>query len=266
MRFTERLRETSRVAHKLTVVRSMHHPKSGASGHPDGTRYMLSGAHPGSVVPMPDIGSVVSQVLGSRCSFLPTYTMLSEARPRHQRELPGILSDKFPDITSHVIPCQHPEPIVINKDTGGMPRGPGGVRYFVPVHAIIAVPDIFAVATPHIATFHDPEPTVEDGDFVILPRFPRRSMEILSPGDAVCGTPDIIEKLSTGDLWSVVGAASENPDFAVVNGTAADHATLGPERFLRLDFRPVNAIGARPDIPVKTVLRLRRRRPWFAHQ
>jgi hypothetical protein len=76
IRFTELLSETARVADKLAVVRSMWHPKSGASGHPDGTKYMLSGAHPNSLIPMPDVGSVVSQVLGTKCPHLPPYIMV----------------------------------------------------------------------------------------------------------------------------------------------------------------------------------------------
>jgi Protein of unknown function (DUF1501) len=76
IRFTELLTHTARVADKLAVVRSMRHPKGGANGHPDGTQYMLSGAHPSSPVTMPDIGSVISQVLGSTCKYLPPYVMV----------------------------------------------------------------------------------------------------------------------------------------------------------------------------------------------
>ncbi len=76
MRFTELLTHTARLADKLAVVRSMFHPKGGASGHPDGTQYMLSGAHPSSIVPMPDIGSVAAHLLGSPCKYLPPYVMV----------------------------------------------------------------------------------------------------------------------------------------------------------------------------------------------
>jgi hypothetical protein len=76
IRFTELLTETAKVADKLAVVRSMYHAKAGASGHPEGTKYMLSGSHPGSILPMPDIGSVVSQVMGTSCSYLPPYIMV----------------------------------------------------------------------------------------------------------------------------------------------------------------------------------------------
>lgn len=76
MQFTELLAHTSRVADKLAVIRSMVHPKAGANGHPDGTQYMLSGAHPSSPVEMPDIGCVVSRILGSECRDLPPYIMV----------------------------------------------------------------------------------------------------------------------------------------------------------------------------------------------
>jgi hypothetical protein len=76
MRFTELLSKTARVADKLAVVRSMHHPKGGADGHPTGTQYALSGALPGGAPEMPDIGSVVSVLLGSACKYLPPYIMV----------------------------------------------------------------------------------------------------------------------------------------------------------------------------------------------
>lgn len=76
MQFTELLPRTARIAHKLAVVRSMHHAKTGANGHPDGTQYVLSGAHPRGPLEMPDIGSVASHLIGSVCSFLPPYIMV----------------------------------------------------------------------------------------------------------------------------------------------------------------------------------------------
>ena len=76
MRFTELLSETARVADKLAVVRSMWHPKAGASGHGEGTQYMLSGAHPGGAIHMPDLGAVASHTLGTRAHFLPPYIMV----------------------------------------------------------------------------------------------------------------------------------------------------------------------------------------------
>jgi len=76
IRYTELLTKTAEHADKIAVVRSMLHPKGGANGHPTGTQYMLSGSHPTSPMEMPDIGSVVSHVLGTRCGYLPPYIMV----------------------------------------------------------------------------------------------------------------------------------------------------------------------------------------------
>lgn len=76
MRFTELLTHTARVADKLAIVRSMYHPGNQANGHPDGTQYMLAGAVPGGPMEMPDIGSVVSHLIGSECRYLPPYVMV----------------------------------------------------------------------------------------------------------------------------------------------------------------------------------------------
>src|SRR5260221_2745965 len=46
VQFTDLLTCTSRVADKLSVIRSMWHDKAGANGHPDGTQYILSRSHP----------------------------------------------------------------------------------------------------------------------------------------------------------------------------------------------------------------------------
>ena len=76
LRFTELLTNTARVADKLAVVRSMLHPRGGADGHGMGTQYVLSGAHPSSPLEMPDIGGVVSHLLGTECKALPPYVMI----------------------------------------------------------------------------------------------------------------------------------------------------------------------------------------------
>ncbi|MBL8850313.1 MAG: DUF1501 domain-containing protein [Planctomycetaceae bacterium] len=76
IQFTSLLPHTSRIAHKLAVVRSMHHAVAGADAHPNGTQYALSGAHPGSIVEMPDIGSIVSKVIGTENPRLPPYVMV----------------------------------------------------------------------------------------------------------------------------------------------------------------------------------------------
>ncbi len=76
MQFTSLLPRTARIAHKLAVVRSMHHNKGGADAHPNGTQYALSGAHPSSILEMPDVGSVVSSLMGTNNQSLPPYVMI----------------------------------------------------------------------------------------------------------------------------------------------------------------------------------------------
>ena len=76
MQFTELLTRTSRIAHKLSVVRSMRHVRGGADDHPNGTHYVLSGSHPVNPLKMPDIGSVAVQSLGTQCRYLPPYVMV----------------------------------------------------------------------------------------------------------------------------------------------------------------------------------------------
>lgn len=77
IQFTELLPLTGQIADKLCVVRSMHHARGGADAHPNGTQYALSGAHPAAAsLTMPDIGSVVSHLIGSDCKYLPPYIMV----------------------------------------------------------------------------------------------------------------------------------------------------------------------------------------------
>ncbi|HAD61599.1 MAG TPA: DUF1501 domain-containing protein [Planctomycetaceae bacterium] len=76
LQFTTLLSKTAPLADRLTVIRGMHHTKSGANGHPTGTQYALSGEMPGGPLEMPDIGSIVAHRMGSECSFLPPYIMV----------------------------------------------------------------------------------------------------------------------------------------------------------------------------------------------
>ena len=73
IQFTELLAKTARVADKLAIVRGMHH---NVGDHPAGTAYMLQGNNPSSPLRYPDAGCVVSEVLGSECSYLPPYIMV----------------------------------------------------------------------------------------------------------------------------------------------------------------------------------------------
>ena len=76
VQFTSLLSKTAQVADRLTVIRGMHHTKSGANGHPQGTQYALSGEMPGGPLEMPDIGSIVAHRMGSQCEYLPPYIMV----------------------------------------------------------------------------------------------------------------------------------------------------------------------------------------------
>ncbi|MCP4171959.1 MAG: DUF1501 domain-containing protein [Fuerstiella sp.] len=76
LQFTSLLSKTARVADRLTVIRSMFHDRAGANGHPLGTQYALSGELPGGPLEMPDIGSIVSQKMGTECDYLPPYIMV----------------------------------------------------------------------------------------------------------------------------------------------------------------------------------------------
>lgn len=76
IQFTELLPKTAKIADKLAVVRNFHHKKAGADAHPNGTQYILSGAHPSGPTEMPDIGSIVSKIMGTDCTALPPYIMV----------------------------------------------------------------------------------------------------------------------------------------------------------------------------------------------
>lgn len=93
MQFTDLLSNTARVADRLSVIRSMYHPKSGANGHPKGTQYALSGQHPGSAIEMPDIGSIISMLMNSDCSYLPPYIMVPGNSEQAKEARTGFLSE-----------------------------------------------------------------------------------------------------------------------------------------------------------------------------
>ncbi|MCP4195485.1 MAG: DUF1501 domain-containing protein [Planctomycetaceae bacterium] len=76
MHFTELLSRTAQVAHKLTVVRCMRQPKPNVgNSHPMGSQYIFSGSDPTGPVTLPDIGSVVSQQIGTSARYLPAYVL-----------------------------------------------------------------------------------------------------------------------------------------------------------------------------------------------
>lgn len=70
--FSENLKETAKVADKITVVRSMTH---GEAAHERGTHAMFTGYRPSPAIQYPSMGSVVSHELGER-NNLPPYILI----------------------------------------------------------------------------------------------------------------------------------------------------------------------------------------------
>ena len=70
--FSENLKETAKVADKLTVIRSMTHSEA---AHERGTHSMITGWRPSPALTYPSMGSVVSKELGSR-KDLPPYVAI----------------------------------------------------------------------------------------------------------------------------------------------------------------------------------------------
>jgi len=67
--FSEHMKETAKIADKITVVRSMTH---GEAAHERGTHNMMTGVRPSPALEYPSFGSVVSHELGPR-NNLPPY-------------------------------------------------------------------------------------------------------------------------------------------------------------------------------------------------
>ena len=72
IRFSEHMKETAKIADKITVVRSMTH---GEAAHERGTHNMFTGYRPSPALNYPAMGSVVSHELGSR-NNLPPYVCI----------------------------------------------------------------------------------------------------------------------------------------------------------------------------------------------
>jgi hypothetical protein len=70
--FSENLKETAKIADKITVVRSMTH---GEAAHERGTHAMFTGYRPSPAILYPSMGSVVSHELGPRAD-LPPYILI----------------------------------------------------------------------------------------------------------------------------------------------------------------------------------------------
>jgi hypothetical protein len=67
--FSQYLPETSKIAHKIAIIRSMSHSET---AHERGTNNMFTGYRPSPAIQYPSLGSVVSQQLGVR-NNLPPY-------------------------------------------------------------------------------------------------------------------------------------------------------------------------------------------------
>src|SRR4051812_27351556 len=74
-RFSEHMKETAKIADKITVCRSMTH---GDAAHERGTHNMFTGYKPSPALNYPSMGSVVSHELGSR-NNLPPYVCVPSA-------------------------------------------------------------------------------------------------------------------------------------------------------------------------------------------
>lgn len=72
VRFSENLKNTAKIADKITVVRSMTH---GEAAHERGTHNMFTGYRPSPALQYPAMGSVVAHELGSR-NNLPPYVCI----------------------------------------------------------------------------------------------------------------------------------------------------------------------------------------------
>jgi hypothetical protein len=72
VKFSQYLKETAKIADRLTVVRSMTH---GEAAHERGTHNMFTGYRPSPAIQFPSMGSVVSHELGSRQN-LPPYVCI----------------------------------------------------------------------------------------------------------------------------------------------------------------------------------------------
>jgi hypothetical protein len=70
--FSENLKDTAKIADKITVIRSMTH---GEAAHERGTHNMFTGYRPSPALQYPAIGSVVSHELGSK-NNMPPYVVV----------------------------------------------------------------------------------------------------------------------------------------------------------------------------------------------
>lgn len=72
VRFSEYLKQTAKIANKITVIRSTTH---GETAHERGTNNMFTGWRPSPAIQYPSIGSVISHELGVRKNLPPYITV-----------------------------------------------------------------------------------------------------------------------------------------------------------------------------------------------
>lgn len=75
-KFSENLKETAKIANKITVIRSMTHNET---AHERGTNNMFTGWRPSPALEYPSIGSVVSHELGVRNNLPPYISIPNQA-------------------------------------------------------------------------------------------------------------------------------------------------------------------------------------------
>ncbi|MBI5766419.1 MAG: DUF1501 domain-containing protein [Verrucomicrobia bacterium] len=76
--FSENLKETAKIADKITVIRSMTH---GEAAHERGTHAMFTGYRPSPALQYPSIGSVVAHELGPRADLPPYILVPNQVTP-----------------------------------------------------------------------------------------------------------------------------------------------------------------------------------------
>lgn len=74
LQFSEYLKETAKIADKITIIRSMTH---GEAAHERGTNNMFTGYRPSPAIQYPSMGSIVSHELGVRKNIPPYITIPS---------------------------------------------------------------------------------------------------------------------------------------------------------------------------------------------
>ncbi len=89
VQFGELMKETAKIADKITLIRSMSH---GEAAHERGTHNMFTGYRPSPALEYPSIGSVISHELGSR-NDLPPYVCVPSVPNEYASS--GYLSSAF---------------------------------------------------------------------------------------------------------------------------------------------------------------------------